>query len=257
MSQSEPQAAGLALPPIERSLRWWAAALRLWRPAPFRWAVACLVPLVVEGLLQLIPDAGMIVSKLVITLVGAGLFEVMDDLARTGRFSWRGLAWGFRASNMGAAFQLAIIMLAGYFAGVLMAWAIYGRAGLDVALLAGNARHPELATNWRFAFTLILPGTVPGILLMLATPLVVLQGVNPWIAAWRSLRWFAGAPLAFLGVLAVSLILVAIALPLFFLILFVAPWLNAMEYAAYLDVFGRDRESAMRATTGNTAHNGG
>ncbi|HUI98962.1 MAG TPA: hypothetical protein VLY46_01950 [Usitatibacter sp.] len=42
-----------------------------------------------------------------------------------------------------------------------------------------------------------------------------------------------------------------------FTALVVMPWIGAMEYAAYLDVFGNDPERAMTAMTGTSARSAG
>ncbi len=237
MSSPKPESYAFEPLPPARALRWWAAGLALWKRARFRWWAASLVPLLAEAAFQLIPIVGVIVSKLANALVSAGLYVVLDELAKTGRFSWRGVAWSFRAENAGRALRLAILMLAPFAAQVLVALALYGFAGVDVMLFARVAEHRDILSGG-FVLAVLLPGTVPDTLLLFAMPLVVLRGMRVRTAAAWSLRWMFSAPASAALTLAISLLLLALALPFFLPVLWLAPWMGAMGYAAYADVFG-------------------
>jgi hypothetical protein len=67
---------------VARVLRWSMDGLRLWRRAPIALPLLSLVVMVVEAALQLVPGVGIVLSKLMVSLLGAGLLVGMDGLAR-------------------------------------------------------------------------------------------------------------------------------------------------------------------------------
>jgi hypothetical protein len=191
-----------------------------------------------EFVTQLLPVAGMLLSKILVSLLGVGVYAVLDGLSRTGRLSWRGLVWGFSARNLVSALQLALILLCIFAVDLLVAFSVYGFAGIDVALWGRAAEHPELM-NGIFSLVLILPGVIPATLLMFAAPLVVLDGVRPLHATALGIRWFLSTPWAFVVTCAVSAVLLAVSLIIGFGLLLLAaiPWMSITAYIAFRDVF--------------------
>jgi len=239
MSQPGRQAIDWLSLPTMRPVAWWRDALRLWRRAPIRWVIACVLVIAFEAPFQLIPYAGVALSKVIGSLLGIGAYAVMDELVRNGRFRWRELFWSLRPRNFPAALVLAMVNLSLLAFDALAAFTAYGHAGVDRAIFGNFAQHPELATD-RFSLVVLLPGFVPITLLMFAAPLVVLGGVSPLKAVAWSVRWLASRPAAFAITLGIWWVLVAMALTHKWLFLLVLPWGGAQVYAAYVDVFGRD-----------------
>jgi hypothetical protein len=221
-----------------QALLWWILGLRLWRRAPLRLALLCLSPLVVEAVLQIIPIAGIVLSKVVVPLLSFGVFVVLDRVWRSGMVSLRGFLWSFRREHFWIALQAALVLMAVFALQVLMAYAVYGYAAVDAMVFGRIAAHRELL-NRTFALVMILPGMVPAILLMFLMPLVVFDGVRPLRAAGMSVRLWVSSPSSFLVTCAVSSLLLGASLTWGYGLpmLFVAPWASMMGYAAYRDVF--------------------
>ena len=221
------------------AIAWWASGFGLLRRAPIRLSIVCLLPLVVEGLVQLIPLVGTPLSKIIVPLVGNGILVVFDRFWTTGNVAWRGLLWSFAAKNRGPALQLALISASVFVLQVALATAIYGPAAFDAVVLGHPHAHPELAGR-TFVLVLILPGLLPAGLLLFAGPLVVLCGRRPVEAATSSIRLMASSPgaLAFTCLTMAAMITVSLLWGYSMLLLLVFfPWMGATGYMAYRDVF--------------------
>src|SRR6185312_15147215 len=68
-----------------RALDWYAEAMRLWKRAPATLCALAFLALASEFLLQLVPEAGMLASKVFAPIVACGLFVATDAVARGGR----------------------------------------------------------------------------------------------------------------------------------------------------------------------------
>jgi hypothetical protein len=220
--------------PAVRALHWCLGGLRLWRRAPLRLLLLSLAPLVLELLLQVIPGVGILLSKLLVPIVGAGLFMAMDELARGGTVRTSALLEGLRHGRFGPLALTSVLLLAIFATQVLVAATVYGGSVLGVLVGARVAEFGDLV----FQLVLILPGLLPATLLMLVIPLVLFEGVGPGRAALLSVRIVMSSPAAFglyalvsMAALAVALLLRGVPLLLF------APWALAANYVAYRDVF--------------------
>jgi len=225
--------------PASRALHWFAVGARLWRRAPVMLLLLAIAPLFVEGIVQLIPIAGMALSKFVTPLFSFGLTIGLDALARGGRLRASCLFAAFRDGRFPAAARLALwTMLVPAFQ-FAVATLVYGSAALDAIVLGHVRQHPELLTH-AFSLWLILPGIPLATLLVLAPPLVLLADVTPTRAVVLGARRVLAAPLPFVVLALVTIGILVVALTslwgvLAFLLL---PWLAATNFAAWLDLSG-------------------
>lgn len=94
--------------PAARALHWFARGARMWRRAPVMLFVLAFAPLVVEGLVQLIPLAGMVLSKFIAPLFSFGLVIGLDALARGDRLRLSHLFAAFRDGRFPVAARLSL-----------------------------------------------------------------------------------------------------------------------------------------------------
>src|SRR6185437_16822243 len=71
--------------PANHALAWYAEAMRLWKRAPFTLCVLGFLSLASEFALQLVPDAGMLASKIFAPIVTCGMYIATHSLASGGR----------------------------------------------------------------------------------------------------------------------------------------------------------------------------
>lgn len=224
---------------LARALHWSMEGLRWWRRAPWTLLWLCLLQLVVEAMLQLIPLVGVTLSKLVVPLLVMGILLGLDDMAAGKRLRVVCLAGCLRRRRFLPALALAAwwgFLVFGL--QQLVAYLVYGPAAVDAVLLGHMAAHRELA-NLSFTRTLILPGLLFSILLLPAPFLLLFRGLPPGPAIRDSVRmvlanaapfaWFALVNLLLLALLFITPWAIA-------LILLLAPWSVAASYAIWCDV---------------------
>ena len=223
---------------VRDALSWWLSALKLWRIAPIRLTLVCLLPLLVEFVAQMVPTIGVPLSKVLVPFLSVGLWIVFHETWTTRKLRIGGLLWSLRRGNSLKALQIALISLTVFVVQLGVAMAIYGPAVFDAIVLGHMAEHRELASR-AFILTLILPGVVPGVLLMLIAPLVVFEGRRAPKAALESVRVMLSSPAAFLVTCAISALLLGAALVLLYgaLMILIFPWMTMMGYGAYRNVF--------------------
>lgn len=71
--------------PAQRAFHWYAEAMRLWKRAPFTLCLMAFLSLAAEFALQLVPDAGMLASKIVPPLLTCGMFIGAHAIESGGR----------------------------------------------------------------------------------------------------------------------------------------------------------------------------
>lgn len=225
--------------PASRGLRWSIDGLRLWRRAPLKLFLLCLVPLLIEGLLQLIPLIGMTLSKLVVPILLMGVLLGLDELAQGRRLRWSCLLAGLRHRHFLSVLALAAMWGLGVFAVQQAAvWAVYGWPAVDAVWLGRGMDHPALMTL-QFQRTLLLPGLLPSVLLMLAPGLFLFAGCSPWQAVRGSAcaAWRFAAPFGVFLLISIALFaLMLTASWTFALALLFGPWGTACMYTVWRDL---------------------
>ena len=198
--------------PLMRALHWYGEAFRLWRRAPLMLVVLCPVSLMVEGLLQLLPEAGVLVSKMVVPMVGAGLWLGMDRLQRGQRLRFACLWAGWRQPRWMALWALGAsvgLVVFGFQLGCTAAW--FGQGAIDAVLFGHLAAHPELQKHL-FQYALLLPGLLPSTLLIFAMPLFLFRRASYLQALTGSMRLVSGLPMTITLAMLPQLALFALAL---------------------------------------------
>lgn len=226
--------------PASRGLRWCIDGLRLWRRAPFKLFLLCLVQLLAEALLQLIPWVGVTLSKLVVPMLLLGILLGLDELARDGRLRWSCLLDGVRRRRFLPVLALAAIWGLGVFAvQQAVAWAVYGWPAVDAVWLGHAMAHRALMTL-AFERTLLVPGVLPSVLLLLTPCLFLFAGLSPWRSVCDSVRTVSRFTAPFGVFLLVNLGVFALMLSMHwtFLVLvpFIGPWSMACTYAVWSDL---------------------
>lgn len=215
------------------AFRWLGEGLRLLLRAPISLIVLCLVPLVVELVLQQIPYAGVVVSKLVVPCVGIGLWYGIDELARGGRLRVSCLTEGVRAAHRSAAITSVVTSLIMFATQVAVSVAVYGAPAVDVLL----GRPSSVEVTLSFALVTILPAALPLTLVGLSLGFAAFDGLSARAAIVRSVREVLSRASAFAPFMLAQAALLAVALVGFGIpLLVVSPWLLAAEYVAYRDV---------------------
>ena len=242
LSATESLPATKPMPALARALHWSMEGLRWWRRAPWMLLWLCLLQLLAEAVLQLIPWIGVTLSKLVVPLLLMGIFLGLDGLAAGKRLRLACLADCLRRGRFLPALGLAAwwgFLVFG--APQLIVYLTYGPAAVDAVLFGHMAAHPELA-SLQFTRTLILPGVLFCTLLLPAPFLLLFRGVPPWRAVCGGVRLvFAhAAPFAWFALLYLLLFALLFATPwTFALVLLLAPWSAATNYAIWRDVGSR------------------
>lgn len=227
--------------PIRLGWQWCVEGLRWWWRHPLKFLVMCLLPMLAEGVLQLIPLAGVALSKILPLLLGFGVFSALADSEHTGVLRWASLLDPCRSGRWRGALLLAIWCGPPIFAvqqGI--AWLVYSWPAVDAVLLGHVAAHPELQRR-SFKWLLILPGFPVATLLGWAPMFWLFTADTPWTAWRRSVRTVLQHPLPFGLYTLIQLAVIALALsfPLGSLLLLpYMPWVAGSSYAVWKTLSG-------------------
>ena len=212
------------------ALRWYEDALRLVKRAPFTWAMLAVLTLAAELLLQVVPDFGPMLAKLVVPLVACGMLYAAEAIDRGGTPTV-GCAF--------TAFTAAPAAIATIIATSLLSFAAEEAAGwwiADANLLAVDA-------NDDLTMAAIMGIYAIGILASLPLTFVpfhlLFERVAPGAAIVASWRGFIGNTAPLLVYAAASLVLLGFGIATMGLgLVFALPLWAASSYAAWKDIFG-------------------
>lgn len=227
------------VPPVSNPIHkagligWSIGAWRVLRNAPVRIVLLAWLPILFEGVVQLLPGSGIVLSKLLTPLVSCWVLVMLHALCTQGRFApsaavavcrarWRGLMAVVLLAFMTFAFQM---LVAGVMAGPGQATALalgdIGRLSLERAQLAG----------------ILAVGIVPAMALMFVMPLLMLDGMGLTRALRDNVRAIAlhRGSVSGLTVLLASGVAAAVYWPLVLLPL--SPAMLCIGYSAYRATF--------------------
>jgi hypothetical protein len=233
--------AALAVPsdrtrPALRTLSTWLTnAWLLFRTAPWRILLLSVFPILVEGVVQLLPSAGIVLSKLLTPFASAWVLVLLDNKARGDRFAMAH-AGGLWFARLVPLVPVALVC-AGAFAFQLGVAAAFAGRDQAFALAVGDVANLHLG---RTGLGLILAsGMLPAALLLFLMPRVVLDGVGFARGLRDSLRGVAGhwRPVAMLAMLDAVAIVGMVWFPP--LLLALLPFALLTGYTSYRDVFHR------------------
>lgn len=219
---------------------WMRGTWCLFRLAPLAIFALSVFPIAVEAALQVVPHAGIVLSKLLTPLASAWVLVMLDKKARTGSFTPLQAArlWWARLPRI----VLASVLLAGVFAFQLLAAAVLGGGEQALALALGNM--DELTLSRVQLAAMLASGMLPGSLLMFVGPRVVLDGLGVWPAIGESLQLVGHywRPVAVFAVASALLVASLLWMPLVLLVFL--PFATCAGYAVYRDVFDRAASEA-------------
>ena len=214
---------------MSRALAWYAEAMRLWKRGPVVMSVMAALTILAQIGIELWPDAGALVSKIVVPLVACGmLYGAHAAAGGDAPRLWHVVA-AFRAPAAAIAAVLASSTLV-----FAAEWLVADRlAGVDL-MRPGDAP-PDLDA------TTVLAVYAIGILVSLPlslVPLSALLGARGFAASFaESARAFMGDPAAFLVYGAIAFALIALGLMTMGLGLVIAlPLISCATYAAWRDL---------------------
>ncbi|HYW76774.1 MAG TPA: hypothetical protein VFA48_09135 [Gammaproteobacteria bacterium] len=222
---------------------WIAQTFGLWRMSPFKYTVLSLTPLVAEGLLQLVPEAGVLISKIIVPLVGAGILLGVDQLARSGKLSWGCVFAGFTYRRLGGLFLVSAVTSLTVFATQIgvASWFYGGARVWDAVVLGHMHQHPALLTPV-FTEALILPGMLPATLFTLVIPFFLFEDLGVLSCFGLGIRRLLSAWLLFVTFLILNVLIFGVALlggPSVLLLLVVVPLSTLFTYVVYRAMVGR------------------
>ncbi|HEX7802509.1 MAG TPA: hypothetical protein VF471_07120 [Pseudoxanthomonas sp.] len=216
-----------------RLWRWGKYAWHLFRSAPLRSMGLALLPIVSEAIVQLIPVAGVVLSKFSTPLMASWVLAMVHNRASIGIFDpkYAGQLWLARLR------QLLLLSLAsvGVFAFQLLAGLLIAGQDQTIALAAGNVANLDLSRIQMAS--ILVSGLVPATLLAFASPLLLLSGHSVGYAMRESffavLRYWR----PMLAYALVSAALLAGMLWQIWMLLLYLPIALFVGYAAYRDIF--------------------
>jgi len=216
--------------PFSRSLVWFRQGWHLMRQAPVKLFFLMLVPLIVEGVFQLLPEPyGMVVSKWAMAFMVAALWPILNTLATEHAFSLRAVfcrGWSKMA-------LLAIVLTLPAATQLWTATLLLGDDGIALLLYGQMVTVTALQLGIIFAAAtplMLLLGFAPARVL-LANDTIVNAIQSSIVAVTRAWR-----PMLVLAILH-SVVLLLAPLTLVVSAIITAPWLACVSYQAYADLF--------------------
>jgi len=216
--------------PLTHAFRWFEAAMRMFKVAPFAWCALGAITLASELALELVPGIGAAAAKVIVPVVECGMLVGAAAVDRGARLQIRFATAAFHARPA----ALAAIVLSALLVTAVETTVAYALTGAN--LLAEPSDERLTAT---VLLAVIGGGTLASLPLAFVPFAVLLEGATFIRAFAGSLRGFAlnVAPLVLFG--AVALILTMIGLVLLWGVGLVAvfPLLTAASYAAWKDIY--------------------
>ncbi len=219
--------------PVRVLGRWLGDGWHVFRRAPVRLLLLSLLPILVEGLLQLVPLVGVVVSKLLTPLAAAWIWYLMDARVRSGRFAPKAstVRW---LGRLPVALQWAMIALAVFGFQLLVAGLM---GGTDTAKALATADVAGLNLDRLQLAWVLASGILVATPLMFVLPLVLLDEIAIGAAMVHSLRAVLAywKPVVLLTALTTAILMGVVWMPLLLLVLL--PFGMTVGYVAYRDVF--------------------
>jgi uncharacterized membrane protein len=222
--------------PAARAFAWYAEAMRLWKRAPFTLCAVGLLALATEFALQLVPEAGMLASKIVAPVVTCGLYVATHALANGGRARVTDALRPFGASAPALA-AIVASSLAIFAAEAAVAYAV---SGTDLL----RATASDSAMDVGPVMLMFAAGTLVSLPFTLVAPCALFDGDGFARAFAVSVRAFTRSVPAFLLYGALSYALLVIGIVTFALgLVIVLPLWATSSYAAWRDLTAHARHT--------------
>lgn len=223
-----------------RGVAWWSEGWQLFREATWLWIGICVVLMIVNAGVGLVPVVGDLASVFLFPVFGAGLMLGCHSLDSGEELTFGHMFAGFQ-NNVGRLLMIGVLYLAGIAAIIAIAAALGFGGGFAAAAAGGRGAA---------ALSGILLGGLVG--LALGVPLAMSVWFSPGLVALHDLTAFEAMKLSFRGCLRnflpfliyglVFIVLAILAsLPVFLGWLALVPVMICSTYAAYRDIFTSGR----------------
>ncbi|GAB2504118.1 DUF2189 domain-containing protein [Lysobacter humi (ex Lee et al. 2017)] len=222
-----------AVLPAARALQWLRAGVRILRIAPLRIVLLALAPILLEALCQMLPSAGVVLSKLLTPVAAAAMLVLLDRRVRHGGFA-PAVALRHWIERLPAVATVALFST-GVFAVQLAVAAVLAGVPNAVALASGAVADLHMT---RLQMALVLAsGCLPAVALTFVMPRVLFDGLGAVAAMIDNARAVARAwkPVGVIMLLSAVLVGGLVVWPA--LLLVVLPMGLTVGYAMYRDVF--------------------
>lgn len=214
-----------------RAFAWYGEAMRLWKRGPVVMSLLGAITILSQFALELWPDAGSLLAKVIAPLVACGMLYAAEAVARGGRARITHTLAAFRAP----AGAIAAVVLSSAITFAAEWFAADRLAGVD--LLNPGAPAPDLEAGTVIAIYAV------GVLVslpMTLVPLAALFGGTGFVRSFSvSAEAFARNVGAFLAYGAIALVLLAVGLlTLGFGLVIALPLIACATWAAWQDLYG-------------------
>ena len=223
--------------PANKANQWLKDGFSLFKQAPVKLFLFLLLPLIIEGILQILPAPyGMLASKWAATFVGSSAVIVIHHLATHKVFSLKSI---FKAKNWLSMIPLSAILASAFFIQLFVAKLLLGNDGINLLLFS----QPTEVTQWQLGiiFASIIPVTLP---VSFASYCVLLGEKNLLQALKSSLNafFYAFKPMCLIALISFLSLLLA---PYTFLLsaIITGPILMCISHIAYSNIFIKHKEA--------------
>lgn len=217
--------------PGVRAWHWLLGGVALLRRSPGRVLLLTLAPLLVEAPLQMLPSAGVLLSKITVGVVSVWTLVMLDTLARTGRLAARdGLQRVWRAPG-----PVCVLVLLGLAVFAIQLGVAAMLSGLDQAVAVAMGDLKALRVTRAQIAAVLASGVLVSLPLAFVAPQLLLGGqhVRDALRTGLGTAWHARRALAWLALGSTALVA---ALPFAPWMLLLMPILMCACYAAWRDL---------------------
>ena len=221
--------------PASQSLVWLKQGWQLMRQAPFKLFFVLLLPLVIEGVFQLLPAPyGVVLSKWAMAIMAAAIWPIVHHLATQQSFSLRAIY----CSGWGKMIMLALVMILPAIVQLWTAMALLGSDGIALLLYA------EIREVTQLQLGIIFASATPLIALIVFAPARLLLANDSVVAAIRSSIQMVVRAWRPMLVLTMLNVIVLLLVPFTFVLsaLLTGPWLVCVVYQAYNDILKQNKD---------------
>ncbi|MFA3791069.1 hypothetical protein AB6T38_08115 [Aliiglaciecola sp. SL4] len=210
-----------------QSLSWINQGLNLWLRAPFKLFFLLLASIIIEGVIQLVPaPVGMILSKLVMVMLIASLWPVLDLISQHKSCSLQSI----RTYNGWAKLPLlSLLLLLPTVMQVLTAIAILGGSGIDLLV------YGQMVDVTPVQLSIIFASATPFSILLMFIPAYLLlenESIGTSVKKGLSLALQAWQPLTVVFIINL-LAIMAVPFTLLLSAILLGPWLLCINYVAF------------------------
>lgn len=225
-----------ARPSLADLSRWLRRGWALFRAAPVRGCLLALLPIVFEALIQAIPVAGILLSKLLVPLASTWVLALLHRRATSGSWRMRSATERWR-QRLPALLRLAVVLSV----------VVFGFQMLVLAALAGTEQAMAVTlrefgalqlSRWQVAGMLV-SGLLPAIVLMFVPGQVLFSGRSVVQAFSESVCALVRYRVSVLALAALTAAVLASVAWMPVVLLLYLPFGLYVGYAAWEDVFTR------------------